>query len=326
MGDLVLYLGLALVGYLVSNWKKDIKEKMPFLSGIQTFSIFLLIFTMGTRMGSNREIIDNLGTIGVSALVFTAVIVLMVLFGVMAVRKLLGFNRYGEKGNTEKGEKKDGVKVSLNRTTIYIVVAVALGMLFGYFVILKSVERGALFGGDISKFGDLAGLVIKIALSVMLFLVGIDLGSSGNALSNAKTMGYKILVITAANIVLTLSAGVVAALILGMKAKEGLLVASGFGWYSLAPGIIMDAGYITVSAIAFLHNVLREMISIITIPLIADTIGYIETTQIPGAAAMDVCLPVVERATKPEVAIYSFISGSIISILVPVIVPVLINL
>ena len=104
------------------------------------------------------------------------------------------------------------------------------------------------------------------------------------------------------------------------------MIASGFGWYSLAPGIIMDAGYITASAISFLHNVLREMAAILFIPFVAKGVGYIETTGLPGAAAMDVCLPVLEKSTKPEVAIYGFISGVILSFLVPILVPLIISL
>ena len=45
----------------------------------------------------------------------------------------------------------------------------------------------------------------------------------------------------------------------------------------------------------------------------------------PGAAAMDVCLPIVEKATRSDIAVYSFVSGVILSILVPVLVPVIIG-
>ena len=112
---------------------------------------------------------------------------------------------------------------------------------------------------------------------------------------------------------------------MGLSLKEALAVGAGFGWYTLAPGIIMEAGYITASAISFLHNVMRELFSILFIPLVAQKIGYIETTGMPGAAAMDVCLPIVEKATRSDIAVYSFVSGVILSILVPVLVPVIIG-
>ena len=45
--------------------------------------------------------------------------------------------------------------------------------------------------------------------------------------------------------------------------------------------------------------------SILLIPFVAKKIGYIETTGMPGAAAMDVCLPIVEKSTRSDIAVYS---------------------
>ena len=76
---------------------------------------------------------------------------------------------------------------------------------------------------------------------------------------------------------------------------------------------------------AFLHNVMRELFSILFIPLVAKKIGYIETTGMPGAAAMDVCLPIVEKSTRSDIAVYSFVSGVILSTAVPIMVPLIIG-
>ena len=45
----------------------------------------------------------------------------------------------------------------------------------------------------------------------------------------------------------------------------------------------------------------------------------------PGAAGMDVCLPMIERTTNSIVTIYSFINGVILTILVPVLVPLMLG-
>ena len=60
------------------------------------------------------------------------------------------------------------------------------------------------------------------------------------------------------------------------------------------------------------------------IPIVAKKIGYIETCSLPGAAAMDVCLPIVEKATDSQTAVYSFVMGVVLSIAVPVLVPLFI--
>lgn len=152
-----------------------------------------------------------------------------------------------------------------------------------------------------------------------------DLGLDGTVIANFRRVGLRILAFPAAVIIGTLIGALAVCPLLALSLRECLAVGCGFGWYTLAPGIIMEAGHLTASAVSFLHNVMRELFSIILIPLVAKKIGYIETTGMPGAAAMDVCLPIVEKSTRSDIAVYSFVSGVIMSILVPVLVPLMIG-
>lgn len=203
--------------------------------------------------------------------------------------------------------------------TVMIVIAVAAGMLIGYFVIRR------VFADNMESFESMAGLGIKIGLCLLLIFVGIDLGLDGTVIENFRRVGIRILAFPAVVVIGTLLGAGISGTLMGLNLRESLAVGAGFGWYTLAPGIIMEAGYITASAVAFLHNVMRELFSILFIPLVAQKIGYIETTGMPGAAAMDVCLPIVEKSTRSDIAVYSFVSGVILSILVPVLVPVIIG-
>ena len=76
----------------------------------------------------------------------------------------------------------------------------------------------------------------------------------------------------------------------------------------------MDAGLIEASAVSFLHNVLREIISILFLPFVAEKIGYIEAACMGGSPAMDVCLPVINKETKGKAVTYGFITGVIIEL------------
>ena len=203
--------------------------------------------------------------------------------------------------------------------TVLIIIAVIIGMIIGYFVIRD------IFAGRMEEFDSAAGIGIKVGLCLLLVFVGLDLGLDGTVVSNFKRVGFRILAVPAATIIGTLIGAAAAMPFIGMSLRECLAVGSGFGWYTLAPGIIMEAGYLTASAVSFLHNVMRELLAIVFIPLVAKKIGYLETTAMPGAAAMDVCLPIVEKATRSEIAVYSFVSGVILSILVPVLVPIIIG-
>lgn len=188
-----------------------------------------------------------------------------------------------------------------------IVCSVVCGLLAGYFFLPD-------------WFIDISGNLLVVGLCVLLFFVGMDIGKEGTVVENFKKAGWRVLVFPFAIIIGTYAGSLVAGLILpSLGLRDALAVGSGFGWYTLAP--VMLAEYSTsVSAVSFMHNVMRELFGILLIPIIAKKIGYIETVSLPGAAAMDVCLPVVEKATRGDIAVYSFISGVVLSIAVPILV------
>lgn len=347
MADLALYLGITAVGFFVGGKMKNIKDKLRWTGKMQTLTITLLVLLMGMRMGSNSQIIDNLKNIGLSALVITIFTMAFSIVAIYLSRKFVGIDRRGmsigkrskseeeslktitedierlEKLETsvesDSNEKDSKPKQGMNMMTVMILVAVVVGMLVGFFYIREA------FGADIQTFDDGAGLAIKIGLCVLLALVGIDLGIEGTVVENFKSVGLRILVFPFATVVGTMVGALICAPILGITIRESLAVGAGFGWYTLAPGLIMEAGYINASAIAFLHNVMRELSAIVLIPIVAQKIGYIETTGMPGAAAMDVCLPIVERSTRSDIAVYSFVSGVVLTLVVPILVPLIIN-
>ena len=104
-----------------------------------------------------------------------------------------------------------------------------------------------------------------------------------------------------------------------------MAASAGFGWYSLAPMLLADYSP-SVSAVAFLSNVMREVFAIVLIPILARRVGYLECVGVAGATAMDTVLPVVVRATDERIAIYSFVSGVVLSFAVPVVVPAVVAL
>lgn len=333
MADLILYLGITVVGYVLGSRLRGHRDGLGWSGKVQTAAITCLVLLMGMRMGSNEEITGNLSTIGLSAFVITLFTMIFSIGAIFLTRKLMRIDRYGrlaaaddmksassdESAETEASSEESENKSGLNLMTVMIVIAVAAGMLIGYFVIRR------VFADNMESFESMAGLGIKIGLCLLLIFVGIDLGLDGTVIENFRRVGIRILAFPAVVVIGTLLGAGISGTLMGLNLRESLAVGAGFGWYTLAPGIIMEAGYITASAVAFLHNVMRELFSILFIPLVAQKIGYIETTGMPGAAAMDVCLPIVEKSTRSDIAVYSFVSGVILSILVPVLVPVIIG-
>lgn len=341
MSDLILYLGITAAGYFIGSRINEYKDKFFWTGKVQTVAITCLVLLMGMRMGSNREITENLKTIGITAFVITIASMVLSVAAITLARKVIRIDRYGRLMSTNKkastdSQKKDAFeeieetaeaieteeenkKGGINVMTLLILGAASAGMLIGYFVIRSAFQE------NMESFDNMAGLGIKIGLCLLLVFVGIDLGLEGTVLGNFKKVGFRILVFPVVVVIATLVGSSVSGMLLGLSLKEAAAIGAGFGWYTLAPGIIMEAGYLTASAVSFLHNVMRELFSILFIPLVAQKIGYIETTGMPGAAAMDVCLPIVEKSTRSDIAVYSFVSGVFLSILVPVLVPLIIG-
>ncbi|MDY3238871.1 MAG: lysine exporter LysO family protein [Anaerovoracaceae bacterium] len=339
MGDLILYLGITLVGYILGSRLRSVRQNLGWTGKVQLVALVILVLLMGMRMGSNEEVTANISTIGVSAFLMTVVIMSFSVAAIWLARHVMKIDQYGrlqdgaatvetenvpeqtmkktrEESPAETAEEE---KKGSNSTTIAILVSVVIGMVFGFFVIRRA------FAGNMDTFDSLAGLGIKIGLCLLLIFVGMDLGLEGTVIDNFRKVGLRILVFPAAVIVGTLGGALLCSLFMDLSVKECLAVGAGFGWYTLAPGIIMENGYVTASAVSFLHNVMRELFSIVLIPAVAKKVGYIETTGMPGAAAMDVCLPIVEKSTRSDIAVYSFVSGVILSILVPILVPAIIG-
>lgn len=327
MADIILYIGIIIVSGIVGSKIRAYRDRLGWTSKVQTCAIVMLVVLMGSRMGSNEEVIYNLGTIGLAALVMTLAMMGGSLICLFLARKALGFTKDAKiaalhsseleaEALDEAAEEKQGV----NKMTLIILCSVIVGMALGYLV------ARPIFGENIAEFDSAASLGIKIGLCILMVFVGLDLGLEGTVITMIKEAGWRIMVFPVACIIGTLISAGLCGFLFKLSLPESLAIGAGFGWYSLAPGIIMEAGYLTASAISFLHNVMREIFSILLLPIIAEKVGCIEAACVPGAPAMDVCLPIINRATKGKAVTYGFITGVIMSFLVPIMVPIMIAL
>ena len=320
MSDVIMYLSFCVVGYVLGIPLRKVKNKLGWVGTAQSASVIALVFIMGIRIGSNEQIVGNLGSYGIYSAIYTLVILFMSALAVSIVRRFLKMDRYGlvvkpaevSVSEGEQKEKQAGGKI--DKMTLLIVGGVVAGILAGYFVCGMIFTNEAAFEAGLS-------LAITIGLCVLLIFVGLDLGIEGQVINNFKNAGLRILVLPVAVALGTMAGAVICSVLLPVSMGESLAIGCGFGWYSLGAGILMDAGYMTAGAISFMHNVMREVFSIILVPIVARYVGYVEAIALPGAPGMDVCLPIVERSTSGTVAVYSFISGLALSLSVAFLVP-----
>ena len=199
------------------------------------------------------------------------------------------------------------MKLSLN-----ILLSVGLGVALGCFVLPPSIIGST-------------DIIIDIGLMVLLFFVGIDIGRHKDVVEKIKKLGFKIVLIPIAIILGSLVGGIVGGIILRIPIRYASAVGSGLGWYTLSS--ILLAGHSTeISTLAFLSNVVREIIALIFIPIIAKHIGNHEAIAPAAATAMDTSLPIIAKSTDSETSIIAFITGTICTMSVPIILPLILNL
>lgn len=191
--------------------------------------------------------------------------------------------------------------------TIKILLAVASGILFGLFAFPAAMAAHM-------------GTLISVGLCILLFFVGIDIGRQGDMIEKIKQLGLKVLLVPLMVAIGSIVGAIVGGLILGLKFNEAAAIGAGFGWYSLS-AIELSKHSAQLGTLAFITNVSREIIALITIPLVAKYVGKLESIAPAGATAMDTTLPVISKATDGNVAVVSFITGVCLSLLVPILVP-----
>ncbi len=192
--------------------------------------------------------------------------------------------------------------------TLSIILSVIFGIIAGYFF----------FPEAIVPYMD---TVTTIALNILIFFVGIDLGLNKHIFKDLKKHGALLILIPLSIILGSLTGGIITGWIFNMPSNISLSIASGFGWYSLSGVILTKLHSAEIGTIAFLTNVFRELITVMSIPFIAKYLNDYTTIAPAGATSMDTTLPIISKYTKPEIVVIAFFNGAVLSTLVPILVP-----
>lgn len=193
-----------------------------------------------------------------------------------------------------------------------IIISVILGVFGGLFFkndfLLKNIDS-----------------FISTGLYLLLFFVGMDIGNNDNVFYHLKNINRKVLLLPFITVIASLIGGALASYFISLSLGESIAISSGMGWYSFS-AIELAKIDAHLGGVAFLSNVLRELLAIIFIPFITKKIGAFESVATAGATAMDSVLPVINKNNPPNVAIIAFYSGLIITIIVPILVPSIVSI
>lgn len=164
------------------------------------------------------------------------------------------------------------------------------------------------------------------ALYILMFLVGVTVGADKAALKVIRTVKLELILVPLFVIIGTFAGVSFVPLILDdISLKEALTVGAGFGYYSLSSAIIAESGDEALSVIALLSNIMREVSTLLFAPVLVMGFGKLAPIASGGATSMDSTLSVVSKFSGKEYALVSIFNGTVLTILVPVIVPLILE-
>jgi uncharacterized membrane protein YbjE (DUF340 family) len=161
-------------------------------------------------------------------------------------------------------------------------------------------------------------------LFALLACVGMGIGADKRSVQSLLRINVLGLLLPAAVVVGSLfGAGIVAVVGGIVHLREGLAVGAGFGYYSLSSILITQLHGGELGVIALLSNVFREVITLALAPAIFRFCGPLAPIACGGATSMDTTLPVIHRLVGTKLSLLAVVNGIVLSLLVPVLVPLL---
>jgi len=170
---------------------------------------------------------------------------------------------------------------------------------------------------------DSVNLLITISLSVVVFAAGVDVGEKKLVFRKLAEYRAKILLIPIGTVIGSVVFGSLLGILLGIPLNEAAAVSAGFGYYSLSAGILSDLAGANLGALAFLANICREVLALVSIPFFARYASYYTAIAPSGATSMDTTLGVISASTNEETTVIAMFNGVLLTALVPVLVPLL---
>ncbi|TAK72027.1 MAG: DUF340 domain-containing protein [Gammaproteobacteria bacterium] len=286
-----------IVGYSCS----ELPISQIVLNRVLNYSALLILFVMGYEFGSNSSSI-LLEAMQLSKIVVTFTILLFI-FNFVSVFIFTKLNHVKFHNIKDKDKKNINLFQYVIGSSKYFLYVFS-GIILGYTLKWKLIHLD---------------LIINMMLFIILFIIGIQLKKEG--ISIRKILLNKLgIAISFIVILSSVCAGIVSAKVLNLNPNVGLVLSSGFGWYTLSG--ILSGQLISphIGAASFFIDFLREIMTIILIPVFGrkSPISFIAYS---GATALDFSLPIIKLNLGDEVVPIAITSGMILTAIVPILIP-----
>ncbi len=163
-------------------------------------------------------------------------------------------------------------------------------------------------------------------LYLLMFQVGISIGSDRNLREVLSTLHPGLLLVPLATMAGTLLFSALLSLFLSQwTLPECLAVGSGFAYYSLSSILITELKEASLGVqlatelgtIALMSNIFRELFTLLLAPLMVRFFGPLAPICAGGATTMDTTLPVIARYSGKDWVFISILHGILVDFSVP---------
>ena len=340
----ITFTGIAL-GYLFRKVKV-----LQMLPKSISWTIWLLLFFFGLQVGANEQVVSNLDTLGLKALLIAVAGSMGSCVAAWALYRWIfkGGNHLPDsircspgQQNThlqptsyqpakpvstgEENAQADNTDPSGRRNLLSEMIKYAAGFITaGFFAVgcvcgVVGVVPQQLCGGGVSMY----------VLYALMVQVGMSIGCDRRLKEMLASLSPKLFLLPIGTIVGTLVAVAAASMaVSGLKLADCMAVGAGFGYYSLSSVLITQikeplqgaAIAAQIGTIALMANIMREIITLLFAPAIGKVFGKLAPISVGGATSMDSTLPVITVACGKEMAFISIFHGVLVDCSVPFLV------
>lgn len=296
-------IGLMLAGMLAGYVLR--RKRLAVIQPAITVLIWALLYLLGVEVGGNEAIINSLHTLGMEAAVMTLGGTLGSVTAALLLWKALARRR---KARTMGGTAPAGGGSMLRalRGSLVIVGFFALGVVSSLAGLVP---------------GHVGARVSFYALCALMTCVGMGVGNDPETLKNFRSLNPRLVFLPAMTIAGTLAGTALVSLILTHRSlSDCLAVGSGFGYYSLSSIFITEYRGAELGTVALLANISRELLTLLTAPLLARWFGPLAPISAGGATTADTTLPVITRVSGQEFVVLSIFHGFVTDFSVPFLV------
>lgn len=320
---LLILWGSAFVGYLLRRWPQ------PWVGGLLTVSIWLMLFAIGIEVGSNEVLTRSLGRLGAEALLITVITTVSCCMGALLLWRGSKNDNVNDDDNSrsdggggvnvekEGGEWGEARRLSLRglwmtmRESMVICVWFAAGCVLGYWGADRYVPDRASF----------------YSLCVLLMCVGFGIGQNEELRHGFKHIRRVFVLMPVVTVVATWVGALLTALLVRTHSLvDWMAVSSGFGYYSLSSMLITEMRDVELGTLALMYNVLREVTTLLLAPLLLRLFGPLAPVSIGGATTADTTLPIISRVCGAQFVPVAIFHGLVVDLSVPLLVTLLCSL